>query len=105
MGKKREFTSEEEDLLIRLYLDGVKQKDIKKELHCSQETLIDFLKNHNLKRESIKPSKKRLLTKEEESIVKEMCANDNTIKEIDLENKKHNKYSWNCCYSLNSIFK
>lgn len=30
---------------------------------------------------------------------------DNTIKEIDSENKKHNKYSWNCCYSLNSIFK
>ena len=25
---------------------------------------------------------------------------DDTIKEIDLENKKHNKYSWNCCYSL-----
>lgn len=23
---------------------------------------------------------------------------DNTIKEIDLENKKNNKYSWNCCY-------
>ena len=25
---------------------------------------------------------------------------DNTIKEIDLENKKNNKYSWDCCYSL-----
>ena len=25
---------------------------------------------------------------------------DNTIKEIDLENKKHDKYSWNCYYSL-----
>ena len=23
-----------------------------------------------------------------------------SIKEIDLENNKHNKYSWNCCYSL-----
>lgn len=30
---------------------------------------------------------------------------DITIKEIDLENKKHNKYSWNCCYSLTNIFK
>ena len=26
---------------------------------------------------------------------------DNTIKEIDLENKKSNKYAWNCCYTLN----
>ena len=25
---------------------------------------------------------------------------DNTIKEIDLEDKKHDKYSWNSCYSL-----
>lgn len=30
----------------------------------------------------------------------ELIDND-TIKEIDLENNKHNKYSWNCCYSLN----
>ena len=26
---------------------------------------------------------------------------DNTIKEIDLENKKSNKYAWNCYYTLN----
>lgn len=26
--------------------------------------------------------------------------NDNIIKEIDLENKKSNKYVWNCCYEL-----
>ena len=26
---------------------------------------------------------------------------DSTIKEIDLENKKSNKYAWNCCYTLN----
>ena len=26
--------------------------------------------------------------------------NDNKIKEIDLENKKSNKYVWNCCYEL-----
>lgn len=25
---------------------------------------------------------------------------DNKIKEIDLENKKSNKYVWNCCYEL-----
>lgn len=27
--------------------------------------------------------------------------NDNMIKEIDLENKKSNKYAWDCCYTLN----
>ena len=26
---------------------------------------------------------------------------DNVVKEIDLENKKSNKYAWNCCYTLN----
>ena len=26
---------------------------------------------------------------------------DNMIKEIDLENKKSNKYAWDCCYTLN----
>ena len=26
---------------------------------------------------------------------------DSTIKEIDLENKKSNKYVWDCCYTLN----
>ena len=26
---------------------------------------------------------------------------DNIIKEIDLENKKSNKYAWDCCYTLN----
>ena len=26
---------------------------------------------------------------------------DNAVKEIDLENKKSNKYAWNCCYTLN----
>ena len=26
---------------------------------------------------------------------------ENTIKEIDLENKKSNKYAWDCCYTLN----
>ncbi len=26
---------------------------------------------------------------------------DNMIKEIDLENKKSNKYAWKCCYTLN----
>ena len=25
---------------------------------------------------------------------------DNMIQEIDLENKKSNKYAWNCCYTL-----
>ena len=25
---------------------------------------------------------------------------DDKIKEIDLENKKSNKYVWNCCYEL-----
>lgn len=26
---------------------------------------------------------------------------DSEIKEIDMENKKSNKYAWNCCYALN----
>lgn len=26
---------------------------------------------------------------------------DSTIKEIDLENNKSNKYVWKCCYTLN----
>ena len=26
---------------------------------------------------------------------------DNIIKDIDLENKKSNKYAWDCCYTLN----
>ena len=26
---------------------------------------------------------------------------DNMIKEIYLENKKSNKYAWDCCYTLN----
>lgn len=26
---------------------------------------------------------------------------DNTIREVELENKKSNKYSWKCCYELN----
>ena len=26
---------------------------------------------------------------------------DSAIKEIDLENKKSNKYIWDCCYELN----
>ena len=64
MGNKREFTDDEKRLIRDWYYSDEKIKNIKKELHCSSETLNDFLKANGYHRKIINLSKRRILTEE-----------------------------------------
>ena len=81
MGKKREFTDEEKRLIHDWYYNDEKIENIKKELHCSLETLNDFLKANGYHRKIVNLSKRRILTASEENTINEMYEN-HTIKEM-----------------------
>lgn len=81
MSKKREFTNEEKQLVYDLYYNGEKINNIKKELHCSAETLNNFINLNGYNRKRVNLNKRRVLTEEEIKIVNQMSENS-TLKEI-----------------------
>lgn len=82
MAVKREFTEEEKALIIRLYQDGETLSNIKKTVHCSHDTLKDFLKNSGINERTLISQKKRIFTYKEKSKIIKMCKENKTIDEI-----------------------